>query len=126
LILFNKHQKALCKERKIPDVEFFLNKRDYPQLKANLTEPYDFVFDVKDKPLERYSYQCYCPIVSFYCSPEFADIPFPTTEDWEATVGKVFPPSFIRERGNALRAPRDLYLEQNFQRFHVDWEHKVV
>ena len=37
--------RALSKNQAIPDVEFFLNKRDHPQLKRNKTEPYDFIFD---------------------------------------------------------------------------------
>ena len=39
-----------CREREMPDCEFFLNKRDYPQLKVNIprgepVEPYGFIFD---------------------------------------------------------------------------------
>lgn len=39
-----------CRLRKLPDCEFFLNKRDYPQLKINVpqgvpVEPYGFIFD---------------------------------------------------------------------------------
>lgn len=39
-----------CRLRKLPDCEFFLNKRDYPQLKVNVprgvpVEPYGFIFD---------------------------------------------------------------------------------
>ena len=102
-----------------------MNKRDHPQLKANLTEPYDFLFSEADQPLADHKYPCYAPILSFYCSDKFADIPCPTTEDWESTVGKVFPPSFIKDKKNTLRQPRDLYLETNFKKFHVDWEQKV-
>lgn len=32
-----------CERREVPDCEFFLNKRDFPHLKANATEPYDFM-----------------------------------------------------------------------------------
>jgi len=117
---------TLCKERKVPDVEFFVNKRDYPQLKTNLTEPYDFVFDKRDTPLTQHEYNTYAPIMSFYCSPTFSDIPMPTTEDWESAVGKVFPPSFIPDpRSGELRGPRDLYLEMNFRKFHCEWSEKV-
>ena len=39
-----------CRLRTLPDCEFFLNKRDYPQLKVNVqrgvpVEPYGFIFD---------------------------------------------------------------------------------
>jgi len=43
-----------CRERTIPDCEFFINKRDYPQLKFNIpmgipVEPYGFIFDKDDR-----------------------------------------------------------------------------
>ncbi len=41
---------TLCAEREVPDVEFFLNKRDFPMLKADLTEPYDFLYDPPGTP----------------------------------------------------------------------------
>lgn len=89
-----------CRHREIPDCEFFINKRDYPHLKSNLTEPYGFLFDRDDNdpsqdiPLSGHQYATYAPIMSFYTSKRFADIPFPCSEDWEAATGCVFPPSF--------------------------------
>ena len=88
-----------CRERKIPDCEFFLNKRDYPQLKVNIprggepVEPYGFIFDKDDREPEQdvdlvdeHKFETYAPIVSFYAaSPQrFTDIPWPSSEDWEA------------------------------------------
>jgi hypothetical protein len=35
---------TLCANRKVPDMEFFLNRRDFPILKRNGTEPYDHIF----------------------------------------------------------------------------------
>ncbi|GBG26801.1 Protein O-glucosyltransferase 1 [Hondaea fermentalgiana] len=117
---------TLCRERCVPDCEFFFNKRDHPQLKANLTEPYDFCFDVRDKDLEREKYASYAPIVSFYCSPKFADLPVPTTEDWASAIGQVFPSSFIPDgRTRDLRKPGDMFLKDNFEKFHKDWSEKV-
>lgn len=63
-----------CQTRDIPDCEFFINKRDYPHLKANLSEPYGFIFDRDDRnpdddlPLTREKYSTYSPIMSFYIS----------------------------------------------------------
>lgn len=48
--------RALSQHKRIPDVEFFLNKRDHPQLKKTLTEPYDFIFDRDDQVRQ----QCWC------------------------------------------------------------------
>lgn len=64
----------LCRQRQIPDCEFFLNKRDYPQLKYNPihqepVEPYGFLFDRNDRdvsqdiPLSRHLYKSYLPIL---------------------------------------------------------------
>jgi len=126
LSTFKHMLETMCNERCIPDTEFFFNKRDHPQLKSNLTEPYDFLFDIENKPLERECYGSYAPILSFYCSPEFADIPVPTTEDWELACGKVFPPSFIPDsRTGALNPPRDLYLSSNLKKFQIEWVNKV-
>lgn len=43
-----------CRTRTIPDCEFFINKRDYPQMKFNVpmgvpVEPYGFIFDKDDR-----------------------------------------------------------------------------
>jgi hypothetical protein len=64
-----------CANRFIPDCEFFLNKRDYPQLKFNVerlnkpVEPYGFIFDKddtnpdEDVELTRHLYKSYAPIL---------------------------------------------------------------
>ncbi|CAM9152456.1 unnamed protein product [Choristocarpus tenellus] len=131
-----------CSERAVADCEFFINKRDYPQLKFNPNtklpvEPYGFIYNKDDSrdpeqdvPLNRHKYPLYTPIVSFYCSERFADIPFPTSEDWEAATGKVFPRSFFHSvralRGGEMvtEDPRDLFTEENFRNFDCGWEDK--
>jgi hypothetical protein len=102
-----------CNQRHVPDCEFFINKRDYPQLKFNTSinggqgmpvEPYGFIFDKDDRdpaqdvPLSRHSYASYTPILSFYSSDRFADVPMPPSEDWESATGMVFPSSFFHSR----------------------------
>ena len=64
-----------CNNRIVPDCDFFLNKRDYPQLKYNTeeldqpVEPYGFIFNKDDKdpsqdlPLSRECYSTYAPIL---------------------------------------------------------------
>eukprot|EP01039_Chlorochromonas_danica_P002692 gene2692-2942_t len=130
----------LCRTRKVPDCEFFINKRDYPQLKYNgsterAVEPYGFIFNRDDRrededlPLRRYCYSSYAPIMSFYSSERFADIPIPPTEDWEAATGCVYPASFKYSRGAdgqpEVAAPRDLFTHSNLARFDTPWEKKV-
>ena len=135
-----------CRLRQLPDCEFFLNKRDYPQLKVNThrgvpVEPYGFIFDkgklvpnfVARGPVSRFTallvltfhfirdtaddrdetqdvdlvdehkFKSYAPIVSFYAAApdRFTDIPFPSSEDWEAACGKVFAHTFMHSTNKA-------------------------
>lgn len=71
----------LCKEREIPDAEFFLNKRDFPLLTRNGTEPYTAIYG-DDTPLKSFRYDKYLPILSMCTSDGHADLACPTHEDW--------------------------------------------
>jgi hypothetical protein len=134
-----------CRLRKIPDCEFFLNKRDYPQLKINVprgvpVEPYGFIFDRDDRDpeqdvdlVEEHMLKSYAPIVSFYAAApdRFTDIPWPSSEDWEAACGLVFPHTFMHtvdHAGNiAINGnPRDLFTEANFRKFERSWDEERV
>jgi hypothetical protein len=84
----------LCAEREIPDMEFFLNRRDYPILTRDGTEPYNHIWDSRTKPLVSHAYEKYIPILSMVTSDRFADISIPNHNDWsrvQATQGKWFP-----------------------------------
>lgn len=130
-----------CNQRQLPDCEFFLNKRDYPQLKVNVekgipVEPYGFIFDKDDRDpsqdvdlVEEHKFKTYAPIVSFYAAAEdrFTDIPWPSSEDWEGACGLVFPQTFITfendEQGlPKFKNPRDLFTEANFRKFERGWD----
>jgi Glycosyl transferase family 90 len=134
-----------CREREMPDCEFFLNKRDYPQLKVNVpsglpVEPYGFIFDKDDRDPEQdvelapeHRFPSYAPIVSFYAAApdRFTDVPWPSSEDWEAACGLVFAHTFMHEKkhdgeielnGN----PRDLFTEANFRKFERGWDDNRV
>lgn len=90
---------TLAQEREIPDLEFFLNRRDFPMLKRNNTEPYEHLFG-HDKKLLSHLYTKYSPILSMVTSDEFADIPIPTAEDWARVSrkdGKFFPKTSTRD-----------------------------
>ncbi|GKY99245.1 hypothetical protein MPSEU_000879800 [Mayamaea pseudoterrestris] len=137
-----------CRERDLPDCEFFLNKRDYPQLKVNMqrdkgglpVEPYGFIFDKDDRDPdqdvdlpEQHKFTSYAPIVSFYAAApdRFTDVPWPSSEDWEAACGLVFPNTFIhtkqfnpvtgRPEIELNGSPRDLFTEANFIKFRRGW-----
>jgi hypothetical protein len=85
----------LCEERKIPDVEFFINRRDFPLLKKDGTEPYEEIWGPQ-KPLVSHSYDKYMPILSMATSDRFADIAIPNHNDWariQSKDSKWFPAS---------------------------------
>jgi len=130
-----------CNSRQVPDCEFYINKRDYPQLKYNgdklkgPVEPYGFIFDEDDRDpnqdrrlAEEYSFPTYAPILSFYTSSRFADIPMPPSEDWEAATGEIFPPTFKLENDdNGVTIdpkPRDLFTAANLAKFERSWTDK--
>lgn len=130
-----------CRTRDMPDCEFFINKRDYPQLKFNVprgvpVEPYGFIYDKDDRDPEQdvdlvpeHSFLSYAPIVSFYAAKpdRFSDLPWPSSEDWEAACGLVFPQTFMHKKDNNGKAnfdsnPRDLFTEANFRKFERSWD----
>ena len=149
-----------CRSRSVPDCEFFINKRDYPQIKfhvdetgsgdeefeydacgrpvtrGQVVEPYGFIFDkddtdpAQDVPLNEHRYETYAPILSFYSSKRFSDIPFPSTEDWESATGEMFVNSLIPGKTKPgqkpdIGKPRELYTENNFRKFECAWEDKM-
>ena len=74
---------TLCRTRAVPDIEFFVNRRDFPVLKRDLTEPYEHIYDSDTHPLVSHKYEKYSPILGGATADEFADIPIPTWEDWQ-------------------------------------------
>ncbi len=84
----------LCDLREIPDIEFFINRRDFPVLTRDGTEPYNNIWGSKDTPLVSHSYDKYLPILSMSVTERYADVPMPTWDDWariQSMEGKYFP-----------------------------------
>jgi hypothetical protein len=77
----------LCANRKLPDIEFFLNRRDFPILHTKGYEPYDDLWN-GDVPLVSHKYDKYLPILSMNKTDDFADILIPTHEDWSRIQSK--------------------------------------
>lgn len=71
----------VCNSYQVPDIEFFINKRDFPLLKENLTEPYEEIWDSDNVPLVSHKYSKYAPILSPCKRDGFADILLPTPDD---------------------------------------------
>lgn len=104
---------TLCETRVIPDIELFFNRRDFPLIKKDDTEPYENIYDSEKFPLISHKYNKYCPILSMVTTNTNTDIPFPTMEDW-ARVSyeedkKLFYPDF-----------KDYKTEE----FNLNWESK--
>lgn len=72
----------LCSNRKIPDIEFFLNRRDFPLLTKNYSEPYYHMWNSMNKELVSHKYDKYIPILSMSKTEYFADVLIPSHEDW--------------------------------------------
>jgi hypothetical protein len=92
---------TLVRERgwDLSDIEFFLNRRDFPIIKLDGTEPYNHIFG-NDTKLLSHNYKNYSPILSMVTKKGFADIPIPTGEDWSRVCrkeGKFFPKTCKRE-----------------------------
>lgn len=72
----------LCKNRKIPDIEFFVNRRDFPIITRDGTEPYYNIWGSTEQPLVSHNYNKYVPILSMSNTERYADVLMPTYEDW--------------------------------------------
>lgn len=68
----------------LPNCDFILNKRDYPLLRADGLPAAADVFG----PCAARAPPTTVAILSFYTGPEYADVPFPTTEDWKLACGR--------------------------------------
>lgn len=102
----------LCENRKVPDMEFFVNRRDFPILKRDATEPYNHIYDSEEFPLISHRYEKYAPILSSTTCDNFADIPIPTIDDWAR-----------------VKAPEGAFFEKTHNRdyncvFDTPWEQK--
>lgn len=87
---------TLCAERQLPDIELFINKRDFPLIRNTRTEPYEHIYGSENYPLTSHRYETYVPILSMVTTDVNADIPIPTAEDWARVgsqeLGKYFSP----------------------------------
>jgi len=88
--------KELCDNRQVPDMEFFVNRRDFPILKKDGTEPYNHIFDSENFPLLSHKYDKYSPILGGATTDKFSDIPIPTWDDWQRVNPHKFFPKTCR------------------------------
>jgi hypothetical protein len=84
----------LCKQREIPDIEFFINRRDFPIITRDGTEAYHHLWGSEHVPLVSHLYDKYLPILSMSATERYADVTMPTWDDWariQSLEGKYFP-----------------------------------
>jgi hypothetical protein len=72
----------VCANYQVPNIEFFINKRDFPILKKDGTEPYEHLYGSVKHKLKSHNYKKYTPILSMVNNDSFADIVIPTYECW--------------------------------------------
>jgi len=105
---------ALLKERIVQDVEFFINPRDFPILKKDLTEPYNHLFDSDKVKIEaEFIVDKMCPIFSKSGTEQFADILIPNEDDWMRLSNKFF-----------LDKCMDSYKKELVEKFNLIWSSK--
>ena len=91
---------TLCEKREVPDIELFLNRRDFPILTKDSTEPYNNIWD-GFIPLKSHSYEKYSPILSMSKTDRYADVLIPTHDDWgRITKGEKWFPRKCEEKHN--------------------------
>lgn len=103
---------VLCDSKQVPDIEFFFNRRDFPILTTNYTEPYDEMFG-SDVPLQSFTFNKYAPILSCATRSGYADIAVPTIDDWAR----------VRNADNIIFKK----MNRNFSTssFQLDWKKKI-
>lgn len=72
-----------CKKREVADTEIFINRRTFPVLKTDYSEPYNHLYDSDTHPLTSYAFHSYHPICGFNTTDRFADLPIPSADDWK-------------------------------------------
>ena len=98
-----------CKNRTVPDVIFFINKKDLPFLKKNRTHPFESIVGNNHK-LNTDDYYYFSPILSQSTRDGYADIPIPSADEWQSITKKYF-----------LNKCSNSYLNYD----SVEWENKI-
>jgi hypothetical protein len=113
--VFKNMLETLVKERKIPNVEFFMNDRDFPLLKKDLTEPYQHLYDSEKVKIDKkFQHKKYAPLFSKSITDEYADILLPTNDDWVKASNHYF----LDECSNKLH-------NKEWEKININWETKI-
>lgn len=89
---FHSMLEGTLKKHKIKDTAFFVNRKDFPILRKDRTEPYHHLFG-EGVSLMSHSYDSYAPICSLCVRGDlFDDKLVPTDDCWKIITGKYYPP----------------------------------
>ena len=106
---------TLVKERVVPDVEFFINDRDFPILKKDFTEPYNHIFDSNKVKIEKiYQFKKMAPLFSKSITDDFADLLLPSNDEWEMAASNKF----------FLPGCSDGYHKTQIEKWNYNWKSK--
>ena len=94
----------LCEERTLPDIEFFLNRRDFPLIRKDGFHPYTFLAGTQ-APVMCGSNK-YLPVLSMCGHEDYVDEKIPTYEDWARIC---FQESGIQFSSSYLNRPQREY-----------------
>lgn len=83
--------KETCLNKKIKDIDFFINKKDLPMLKKNLNEPFHHIWG--NRKLISHKYNEYCPILTQSSSDKHFDQIIVNSDDWDLITQKYFLPN---------------------------------
>ena len=83
--------RTLCKYKKVNDVEFFINYKDFPSINRKLYEPNFFIYDNMNEKMKECKFKTYVPILSCYSSPIYADYLIPSYTEWKIITKKFYP-----------------------------------
>ena len=75
---------CLVSEREVSNIDVFVNKRDFPIINRDRTEPYYNIFG-REKLIEtkyQENFENFLPILSMNAGSENLDVKIPTWEDW--------------------------------------------
>lgn len=102
------------KVREVPDIEFFINTRDFPILKKDYTEPYFHLFDSDNILIEEEYRKKMAPILSKSGMDNNADILFPNEDDWIRASNKFF-----------AEGCSGGYHRVEMEKWNTDWKKKI-
>lgn len=73
-----------CRNRVVNNCIFFINRKDFPNLKKDYTEPDEHIWDREDKKLnEKYINKTFVPILTQSSKKNFCNLLIPTGDDWD-------------------------------------------